>query len=82
MPDLRQFVETELPSLTLGPEEIGQMNEAYERVLQELGANDRAALVNEAVARKIIEVVQGGERDPDRISSHVRLALGVPKHSS
>lgn len=80
MPNLRQLVEIEQPTLTPGPEEIGQMNEAYERVLQELGANDWAALINEAVARKVVEVVKGGERDADRILSRVHSALGFPKH--
>jgi hypothetical protein len=60
----------------LGPEEIGPMMIAYEKVLRALGRIRRDSLA-EVVAKKIIEVVQAGEQDPDRIAGRAMLELGV-----
>lgn len=62
--------------LALGPEEIEQINAAYERVLNDLGLVKRRDAVNEIVATKILEVVQAGERDATKIASRALAALG------
>jgi hypothetical protein len=61
----------QLETKPLGPEDIGPMTVAYEEALRALGLTKRNPLA-EVVARKIIEVVQTGEQNPERI---VKLAL-------
>ena len=53
------------------PEAIATMSSAYDDVCRELGLEDRDQLQANAVAKKIIEFAQRGERDP------VRLRLSV-----
>jgi len=67
-----------LRDLVLGPEEIRAMTAAYEQALHKLGLIDRADPITEVIAKKIIAVVQTGERNPARISRRALLELGVP----
>ncbi len=67
-----------LKNLVLSPEEIRPMTAAYEQALQKLGLIDQADPITEVIAKKIIEVVQTGERNPARISRRALLELGVP----
>jgi hypothetical protein len=49
------------------PEAIELMTAAYEDALKVLGLTDRQDPLTELVARKIIELAEVGETDPDRL---------------
>jgi hypothetical protein len=49
------------------PDAIDAMERAFEAALRELDVTDRADPLAEAVAKRIIEFAQRGERDPDRL---------------
>jgi hypothetical protein len=57
-----------LEKSALGPEQIGLLNDAYERTLHALHLVDRNDPLTEIVAKKVIEVSQTGISDPARIS--------------
>ena len=57
------------------PEIIATMTVAYTEVCQVLGVSDRDRLRADAVAKKVIEFAQRGERDPARLREHVLHAL-------
>jgi hypothetical protein len=62
------------------PETIRLMGIAFEMALASLGSTpDCADPVRETVARKIIELVKAGERDPERLCEGAlkHFALGV-----
>jgi hypothetical protein len=50
-----------------GPEEIRVLASAFERALRTLRLVDRTDPATEIVAKKIIELAQQGERDPERL---------------
>jgi len=58
-----------------GPEAIATMTSAYADVCRTLGVRDRDHREANAVAKKIIEFAQRGERDPVRLRQHVLQAL-------
>jgi hypothetical protein len=58
-----------------GPEAIATMTSAYADVCRTLGVRDRDDAQANAVAKKIIEFAQRGERDPKRLREHVLQAL-------
>ena len=58
------------------PEAIERMTEAYEHTLRVLGLTDRNDPITELVARKIIEIAEFGEADPDRLCQRALEALG------
>jgi hypothetical protein len=53
------------------PDTVAVMVTAFEDALRELGLSDRADPATELVARKIIELVERGERDPARLRDQV-----------
>jgi hypothetical protein len=57
------------------PEEIKVMVAAFDAACQSLGLVDRDDPLIEIVARKVIEVTQTGERDPEQLREVVLLAL-------
>jgi hypothetical protein len=57
------------------PEIIATMTATYTEVCQALGVSDRDRPRADAVAKKVIEFVQRGERDPARLREHVLHAL-------
>jgi hypothetical protein len=57
------------------PEAITVMSKAYSDVCRALGVHDRDHLKTDAVAKKIIEFSQRGERDPARLRESVLRAL-------
>jgi hypothetical protein len=57
------------------PEAIATMTSAYADVCRELGVQDRDQLQADAVAKKIIEFAQRGERDPVRLRQSVLQAF-------
>ena len=57
------------------PEAIAAMTRAYTDVCRELGLNDSDRPGANAVAKKVIEFAQRGDRDPVRLRDHVLRAL-------
>jgi len=57
------------------PDTIAVMVTAFEDALRELRLTDRADPATELVARRIIELVVGGERDPARLRDQVVRSL-------
>jgi hypothetical protein len=56
-----------LENHAFGPDEIQILTTAFEDTLRTLRLADRADPATEIIARKIIELAQQGERDPDRL---------------
>jgi hypothetical protein len=70
-----------LQNSAFGPEEIDRMVKAYEASVRVLRGADRSDASAEAVAKKIIEVAQTGERDPVKLSRRALKDLGLsPSH--
>jgi hypothetical protein len=67
-----------LQQSAFGPEAIALMVAAYEDCLRVLNLADRSDPLTEMVARKIIEVAQTGERDPERIRRRALADMGIP----
>jgi hypothetical protein len=57
------------------PETIATMTSAYTDVCRALGLNDRDQSEADAVAKKVIEFAQRGERDPVRLRNQVLEAF-------
>lgn len=57
------------------PEAITMMTSAYADVCRALGLNERDQPAADAVAKKVIEFAQCGERDPVRLRECVLQAL-------
>jgi hypothetical protein len=57
------------------PEAINVMTRAYADVCRTLGLDERDDPEANAVAKKVIEFAQRGERDPVRLREHVLRAL-------
>lgn len=57
------------------PETITVMTSAYAEVCRTLGLSDRDHRQTNAVAKKVIEFAQRGERDPVRLREYVLQAL-------
>jgi hypothetical protein len=58
-----------LQNASFGPDEIRVLVRAFDDALGTLGV-DRNSPVAEALAKKIIELAQQGERDPKRLRQH------------
>jgi hypothetical protein len=52
---------------SFGPEEVKVLAGAFEEALRELRLMDREDPATLLVAKRIIELAQGGERDPTRL---------------
>lgn len=57
------------------PEIIATMTAAYADVCKTLGVSDRDRPQADAVAKKVIEFAQRGERDAARLREHVLQAM-------
>lgn len=57
------------------PEAIAAMTSAYADICHELGLNEGDRPEIHAVAKKVIEFAQRGDRDPARLRDHVLQAL-------
>jgi hypothetical protein len=64
------------------PEDVSCMTTAYEGALVVLKLTDRQDPITELVAKKIIEVSQQGERDPDRLREKALIELGIAPEKS
>jgi len=49
------------------PEDVHLLATVYEDIAKALGVTDRNAPVSQLIARKLIELAQAGERDPDSL---------------
>ena len=56
-----------LQNSTFNPEDVERMTCAYEECLQRLQLTNRQDPITETLARRIIEVIQTGMKDPSRI---------------
>ena len=56
-----------LNGIAFDPETIEALGVAFEKALQSLRLVDRTDLATELLAKKMIEVAQQGERDPERL---------------
>jgi len=65
-------------SLSLGPDEISRLAEAYKLTLEALRLRDRDDAMTRIVAKAIIEIRQTGVSDPAEISSRAIKQLGIP----
>ncbi len=63
--------------MSLSQEEVGRLNDAYERALHSLHLVDRNDPITEIVAKKIIEIGQTGLSDPVQISMRAVKDLGI-----
>ena len=59
------------------PETTRAMGAAYDKARQLLHDKGQPYLVQEVIARRIIEIAKTGERDPDKISLQILKALGI-----
>ena len=64
-----------LENQAFGPDEIRVLTTAFEDTLRTLRLADRADPATEIIARKIIELAQQGERDPDRLRERAIQSL-------
>lgn len=60
-----------------GPDEIKVLTTAFESALRTLRLVDRTDPATEIVAKKIIELAQQGERDPERLRQRAVEALSA-----
>ena len=58
------------------PQAIEALSAAYDKACQSLNDGGRAGLVREVIAKRIIELAQTGERDPDRLCTGALASLG------
>jgi aryl-alcohol dehydrogenase-like predicted oxidoreductase len=57
------------------PEDITAMVAAHEMALKRLGVTDRKSAMAFLVAKTVVQIATGGERDPKRLSERVIRAL-------
>jgi hypothetical protein len=70
--------ESARPSHAFGPDEIRVLSDAFADALRVLGLPDRIDPVASAVAKRIIDLAQLGERDPIRLRDY---AVGINQQS-
>ena len=61
-----------------GPEQIAMLARVFEDVLPTLGLVDRTDPATTMVAKKLIELAQTGERDPERLKQMTIQAFKPP----
>ena len=55
------------------------MGQAYDKARKLLHDRGQPAIVNEIIARRIIEIARKGERDPDKLCERVLSAFGMDR---
>jgi hypothetical protein len=55
----------------------GMMGKAYDQALRALHDKGQPHIVQEVIARKIIELAEAGERDADRMCQRALASLGI-----
>ena len=66
-----------LQKLGFNPEDCQAMGSAFETCLDKLALTDRSDPIAVAIAKKIVELRQRGERDPDRLCELAMSELGL-----
>jgi hypothetical protein len=64
-------------TIPLDPEALDCASRGYETARGDLGLRDHIDPLTQVLAQKIIEVVQSGERNPEKIASRAIDALGA-----
>jgi hypothetical protein len=59
------------------PQATQIMGAAYDKACETLHGVAQAELVKEIIAKRIVQVAQSGERDPERLCARGLLALGI-----
>ena len=61
------------------PEMTQIMGAAYDKARKMLHDRGQPAVVQEVIARRVIDIAQTGERDPDQICQRAMTALGLER---
>jgi len=69
-------VNSLLKNLSLKPEDIQVITEAYECARKQLGLEDRTDPLCLIVAKKVIDLAEVGERDPIKLCHNALVELG------
>jgi len=77
MPHLARLLQGQ----SFDPETIEVMGQAYDKAKRRLHDTGQPALVQEVIAKRIIDIAAAGERDPDQIAKRALQALGVERAS-
>jgi hypothetical protein len=75
---LRMPVNSLLKNLFFKPEDIQAITQAYECARLELGLMDRSDPLCKTVAKKIIDIAEAGERDPEKLCREALEELARP----
>jgi hypothetical protein len=75
MSDLTPF----LLGQSFDPEAIEIMGTAYDKAKRRLHDTGQPALVQEVIAKRIIDIAATGERNPDQLARRALEALGVER---
>jgi hypothetical protein len=70
-------VHSLLQNVPFGPVDIERMATAYEDAMRILQLAKGADSTSEAVAKRIIEIAQRGERDPHRLRTLAIASFGI-----
>lgn len=66
-----------LEGASFGPETVQAMCAAYDKAKKELHDSGQPDVVREVIARRIIRLAEGGERDPDRLCAGALSAIQI-----
>ena len=69
------FLETN----SFDPEIVHVMGEAYDAARKALHDRGQPAVVQEILARRIIEIAKNGERDPTQLCERALIAFGIDR---
>ena len=61
------------------PRLVGVMEQAYTKACRMLHDKGQPTLVQEVIARRIVEIAKAGERDPNKICERVLADLGLQR---
>jgi hypothetical protein len=74
------FTFPEIPGRSFDDETIALMCQAFDKSCQALQGTDRLEPAKEIIAKRIIQVAGGGERDPDRMCEAAMRSLGIRRN--
>ena len=66
-----------LQNSAFGPDATQAMDAAFEKACETLRNGGQPDIAKEVIAKRIIELTQEGERDPDRLCERTLAAIGV-----
>ena len=68
-----------LKDVAFDPESMRAMDLAFDQVCGQMRDRGQPSVVLEVLARRIVEIAETGERDPDRIAQRALIALGLDR---